>query len=338
MLAVILVHFNDGWPSPNLILSKVSAVGARCPQLFFIISAYLTWDSLDRHPVNYVSFLKKRYIRMASLFYVAVVIAVLIPTFCVFDISIGDYVSHALFVNGLYPLWYNSIIGVEWYIADLALFYILTPILRKVITGLKSGIIFFCLFIILSSASLVLANSIFAEQIAMDGQFETYFHTGLILHQLPIMTIGVILYYVLKKIRAGQLNCWIVLVESGVVTVFVSSIFLVLHMNKKYMTSSLVAGLMFGCLFLLCCYIGGEVWKKKVFAPIEYIGKHSYGIYCFHQIDINCVFTLLLKNDSLLLWLATFVFIATISCGVGIGGELVEEGIRTRIKNYGKRT
>lgn len=143
MLAVVLVHFNNGWCSPNSLLNKVSAVGARCPQLFFIISAYLTWASLDRHPVSYRLFLKKRYSRMAPLFYVAVVVAVLIPTFRIFDISIGNYASHALFVNGLNPLWYNSIIGVEWYIADLALFYILTPILRKIITGMKSGIIFF---------------------------------------------------------------------------------------------------------------------------------------------------------------------------------------------------
>ena len=65
MLAVVLVHFNNGWHSQNSLLNKVLAVGARCPQLFFIISAYLTWASLERHPVSYSSFLKKRYSRMA---------------------------------------------------------------------------------------------------------------------------------------------------------------------------------------------------------------------------------------------------------------------------------
>ena len=206
ILAVILIHFRNGWHSPNLLLDKVSAIGARCPQLFFIISAYLTWDSLDRHPMNYRAFLGKRYSRLAPLFYVAVVIAVLIPSFRLFDISIGNYVSHALFVNGLNPLWISSIFGVEWYIADLALFYIMTPILRKIITGLKSGIIFLCVSVVLSSVLLVFANNIFAEQIAADGKFEMYFHTHLILHQIPIVTIGVVLYYLIKKIRAGQLS------------------------------------------------------------------------------------------------------------------------------------
>lgn len=48
MLAVILVHFNNAWNAPIGILNKASAIGARCPQLFFIISAYLTWTALDK--------------------------------------------------------------------------------------------------------------------------------------------------------------------------------------------------------------------------------------------------------------------------------------------------
>lgn len=331
MIAVVLIHFNNGWHSPNSLLDKVSAVGARCPQLFFIISAYLTWTSLDRHQMSYSSFLKKRYSRMAPLFYVTVVVAVLIPTCRVFDISIGNYISHAIFINGLNPRWYNSIIGVEWYIADLALFYILTPILRKIITGIKSGIIFFCLSAALSSVALIISNNFFAEQFAVDGQLEMYCHTGMILHQLPIMTIGVIIYYVVKKIKVGQLNCWKVFVESLAITALISFIFLALHINKKYMTSSLIAGLMFGCLFLFCGCIDSEIWKNKALTPIVYIGKHSYGIYCFHQIVINCVLMLPFDNNDLLLWFATYVLIVVTSCGVGIGGELIEEKMRLRL-------
>ena len=105
-------------------------------------------------------------------------------------------------------------------------------------------------------------------------------------------------------------------------------------MNKRYMTSSLVAGLVFGCLFLLCNFVNEKFWKKKAFIPIKYIGKHSYGIYCFHQIVVNCVLKLLCANGNLFLWLVTFALIVAISCGVGIGGELVEERIRNMMKGY----
>lgn len=151
------------------------------------------------------------------------------------------------------------------------------------------------------------------------------------------MTIGVIIYYVVKKIKAGQLNGWKVFVESGAITVLIFVIFLVLHMNKKYMTSSLIAGLTFGCLFLFCGCIDSEIWKNRVLTPIEYIGKHSFGIYCFHQIVINCVLALSLKNNNLYLWLATFVLIVVISSGVDIGGDLIEERLGLRFKNHGNR-
>lgn len=143
MLDVILVHFNNVWSSLNGILSKVSAIGARCPQLFFIISAYLTWAALEGKSIDYDIFLKKRYKRMAPLYYIALMVAVLIPVFKVFDISMGNYLSHILFLNGLNPQWCNGIIGVEWYIADLALFYLLIPLLRKLITGLKPAVVVF---------------------------------------------------------------------------------------------------------------------------------------------------------------------------------------------------
>ena len=68
-----------------------------------------------------------------------------------------------------------------------------------------------------------------------------------------------------------------------------------------------------------------RVWREKVFASIGYIGKYSYGIYCFHQIVINCALMLMLKDNNLLLWFATFALIAVVSCGAGIGGELIEE-------------
>lgn len=97
----------------------------------------MTWTGLDKKPVDYIEFLKKRYKRMAPLYYVSLVTAVMIPIFKVFNISIGNYISHIAFLNGLNPQWCNGIMGVEWYIADLALFYLMIPCLRKLITNYK---------------------------------------------------------------------------------------------------------------------------------------------------------------------------------------------------------
>lgn len=117
-----------------------AAIGSRCPQLFFIISSILTWKSLDKNEDDKnigTVFWKKRFSRLASLFYAAILIAVLLSIFRVIDISIGNYIAYFLFINGLVPEWIDSILGVEWYIADLALFYVLAPLRNKVIKNLS---------------------------------------------------------------------------------------------------------------------------------------------------------------------------------------------------------
>lgn len=154
MLGVILVHFNNAWSSPVLIISKASAIGARCPQLFFIISAYLTWYSLSKHGVKWSEFYRKRFIRIAPIFYVALVLAALVPELK--SVSICNWISHFLFLNGLNPLWTNSIMGMDWYIADLALFYMLVPLLRKMMNNLRSSLIAFIGSAVISSFILII--------------------------------------------------------------------------------------------------------------------------------------------------------------------------------------
>lgn len=324
MLAVILVHFNNAWNSPSGILNKVSAIGARCPQLFFIISAYLTWASLEKRPNGYIDFLKKKYKRMAPLYYIAILVSVLLPVFKVFNISIGNYLSHILFLNGLNPEWCNGIIGVEWYIADLALFYLLVPLLRKLITDLRSAIIVFFFSVVFSSISLVLANYGLVEQIAKNGDYEAFFHTSFIVHQLPVMIIGIILYYLIKASEEGNIQRRHIAFWGGIVTMVVLAGFVILRLNKRYMVSSVIAGLVFGLLFFLCSGIDNLFFENKVLKSLVLIGKHSYGIYCFHQIVINCVMRHDFNKENLLQWGAVYIAIALVSCLIGYAVEKME--------------
>ena len=325
MLAVILVHFNNAWNAPIGILNKASAIGARCPQLFFIISAYLTWTALDKKPVGYIEFLKKRYKRMAPLYYVALVTAVLIPTFRVFDISLGNYISHIVFLNGLNPLWCNGIIGVEWYIADLALFYLMVPCLRKLITNLKTAVIAFLASVILSSGALVIVNYVFSVQMTENNAYEAYFHTSYIVYQIPVLIVGIVLYYLIKEIEKERILRCLAVGIFGLAVMATSIGFVLLHLNKRYMTSSVIAGLLFGILFLLCSEIDNKFFAERVFKPFIFVGKHSYGIYCFHQIVINCLMRYTFNKENLLQWGMTYLGIATISCLIGCVTEKMEK-------------
>ena len=197
MLGVIMVHFGS---APNSILDLIAKCGAKCPQLFFIVSAFLTWKALDKSSRSHIykSFYSSRFIRIAPIYFGGLIVALLIPSITIGRHTIGDYLSHILFLNGFFPQWTDNIMHVEWYIADLAIFYLLCPVLKRVVSNLKTSIITLLVSIIVSAMSLMFSNKIFAAQIDAFPSWESYFHTYLFLHQLPVWMLGVVIYYLLK--------------------------------------------------------------------------------------------------------------------------------------------
>lgn len=243
MLGVILVHFNAVFNSPISALSKAASLGARCPQLFFIVSSFLTWVGFEKGHVKWGEFYKRRFVRIAPVYYFALIACVLLPTVRLIDISAGNYISHILFLNGFVPECSNSILSVEWYIADLAIFYMLCPILKKAVKNLRSSVIAFLLSVCLSSLSLIAFNHFFYELIETDSAYEMYFHTFCFVHQLPVILLGIMLYYFIKQ--ADKKRIINMLIVSGIAVAVITAIFETLNLNKRFMTTSLIAGLAF---------------------------------------------------------------------------------------------
>ena len=214
---------------------------------------------------------------------------------------------------------------MEWYIADLALFYLIVPCLRKLITNLKTAIIAFLASAALSSGVLVIVNSVFSVQMAEKNAYEAYFHTGFIVYQIPVLIVGIVLYYLIKEIAEGRISRYLAVDIFGLAAMATSIGFVILHLNKRYMTSSVIAGLLFGVLFLLCSGIDNKFFAGRVFKPFIFVGKHSYGIYCFHQIVINCVMRSAFNKENLLQWGIAYLVIATISCLIGYALEKAEK-------------
>ena len=102
--------------------------------------------------------------------------------------------------------------GVEWYIADLALFYMLTPLLWRLIRNLRSSLVAFVVSAFLSSACLIIYNAYGGSDVqAVKMYFETFF----ILHQIPVMILGIVLFYLIQEIEGK--STWKVLAGAGVV-------------------------------------------------------------------------------------------------------------------------
>ncbi len=198
MLGVILVHY---YVSPNPVLTNIATVGSRCPQLFFIASAFLTWKVIDRNngAVDFKMFYKKRGLRIAPIYWLALFVALLLPIVSFQQHSVGDILSHIIFLNGLVPQWTNNIMHVEWYITDLAILYLCCLLLRRVAYNLRSSICTLFIVVLLSSVLLIATNNQFATQILSDSSWEMYFHTFFFLNQLPVWMLGVVIYYWMKE-------------------------------------------------------------------------------------------------------------------------------------------
>ena len=141
ILAVTLIHTGGGALSG--IWGAIGNSGEHGVQLFFVISGYLSFLSL-RHMfpgykgMNLKSILKwhvKKYIRLFPLFYIAILISMITKSWSTYWlgneelVSVKNVATHIFFVHGLFPHYTDSILGVEWYLGALAMFFLITPVL-----------------------------------------------------------------------------------------------------------------------------------------------------------------------------------------------------------------
>ncbi len=326
MLGVILAHYS---PSSIPLLYYAGWIGGKCPQLFFIISAFLTWKSLDNHANRtYATFLKQRFKRIVPIYYLALIVALVFPSPSFSAHSVFDYVTHATFINGLFPAYVNSIMHVEWYIADLAIFYFSIPFLRKIAYNFRSSTIALFFAVLLSSLSIVVSNHFFGELMATNKVYEAFFHTFFILNQLPAWLCGVVVYYLVKEKYMITTIQKVVIAFSTLLLVFV---FLFFHLNDVLLSNSLIASIVWSALFLL-------LWSHKDFFthwahfPIVFIGKYSFGIYCFHNIIITCfLLSIHVDNPSFMIWLLGLIVVIIVSSVIGFSIEKVWSIVQKRL-------
>jgi peptidoglycan/LPS O-acetylase OafA/YrhL len=257
------------------------------PTDVFSYKAMLTWKSLDKlqrddknsDSQKIRSFYIKKYIHILPIYYFTMVVALVLPVMRFSDYSAVNYVMHILLLHGFHPNWINPF-NLEWYIADLALWYLIAPLLHKVIDDHKKAAVAVVVSVIGCIGYTILANKLFGAYIVANDVLERYFHTFCFLNQLPGMLIGVYLYYLLNE--GDKLTKK---VEYICLAIIFAMAFIFFNLNKKVLPSSLIASLLFGILILLL----NRMRDVAILKPIEWIGKHSLGIYLTHNIVIRCL-------------------------------------------------
>lgn len=331
ILGVIMVHFNAKWICPSSVLSSLSAIGARCPQLFFLISAFLTWGSINKKQMNMRDFYVSRFYRLAPVYYLALIIGLIVlrP-----ELGVVNILSHFFFLNALTPDWANSILHVDWYIGDLALFYFITPFLMRTIKDLNSSMVAFGISLVLSMGFTVFVSCYSGLELIENSNVEMFVHTYCILNQLPAMILGIVAYYLIKKDQDGAERVNKILWAFILFAILFTLAFVVIGLNKRLVTSSVVAGLWFFILFILNYYTEKRLYKTgiipiRILKPINSLGVHSYGVYCFHVIVIFAIGLVLREYqvDSISMWIMLFVLVCSLSYLIGLLVEKIMDKI-----------
>lgn len=355
VLGVIAVHSNalifHQLPLP---VQVISSAGARGVQLFFILSAFSLFYSLDRRKAKgdqsgYIDFLARRFFRIGPMFYVAILIysfgllSILYPQiYHLENYSTYNILAYFTFTHGFWPKYINNLVPGGWSIATEMTFYLFVPLLFEKIRDLKGAIWFFCLALawFIFNSILIFQPRIFLPEIW--GNFRFF----ILPSQLIAFALGIILYVLfnnkLHKYRYYSNQIFIV----GILTA------IIMLVNGLYQT------VLFSIpLFLISWSLSIRSMKLFVNRYMSFFGKISFSVYLLHFLIIPTVHSFIVRAippplngwTASLLYVEIFV-VATIIVipfaylgyilierpGIAIGEKIIRKAILIKFK-YNKK-
>ena len=311
ILGVVLVHSMSGMELPS-VLEKISQTGDKGVQIFFIVAAYLAYGSYGKNlnkGKSVAYWWKNRIIRIAPAYYIAIITSMLFLggstqwIGVVEKISAANMIAHISFLHGLSPYYINSILGVEWYLADYVILMLLIPVLYKVINNFSKSVAFLVLSSIGSYFFILMSRN---WSIISDTQvWDIYIGSFGFLAQLPVMAMGIVLYFLINDNRIWE-RCT----------------------DKKILSYALLAGSVYGIVILMAGVSFKGLTIQVVYGGILFVFILSQAIYGCPLID-NC-FWRTLGSHSYLIYLFHYFFIMTFNHFWGriAGSSIKAWGIR----------
>lgn len=336
ILGVIGVHFNNAIPAPDDMTSKFAGyIGAACPQLFFIISAFILFSTIKKYDFSTRSGTVKFYIskaaRILPLYFVMIAIYSVVNSV---PPHLPSLLTHYLLVNALSPLWINDIISVEWYISDLLLLFLITPLLVRYIRDLRSAVKAMLIAMAVGAAVQIAYFRIFADTVE-EYDIYTYFKTFCFLIQLPGMLLGVVIYYLsdMKDTGARKIFLWYTAFTACAIFIHVTtSRYGIPVVSFHFVRYSLWGILLLGAVLL-------EKKNKAKFSAISrnvffkaftLLGTYSLGIYLVHILVVRYFtgYNLLISRDDMFSWFISFLIVTVVSLAVAFVLEKSANHIR----------
>lgn len=336
ILWIVLVHY--GLNTTNSFIGSFVFQGARGVQLMFLINGFLIFNSLDKNQESEIKWRKKKFIRLIPMYYFFTILWFLLYRNqesywlgSLSDISIANLMANLLFIHGLFPYYINSI-NINWFIADLAIFYIIAPKLYKVINSLEKALIAVLLAFptvwilekVMMKFKIISIDSIWNDYVEIIG-----FHA-----EFPVILLGILVYYVVKYIRNDlkiihkkffSFSCFC--------TSFILAIIKISNGNNFVVFNTVFS---FGIIFFII-FIGQMIYPIKIISNRLWalFGKHSFGIYLLHIFIIRLWNRLGIRRESnrLVPQILSYVLLVCLTLFLSLISEYVLENKGVNLLN-----
>lgn len=290
ILGVIFVHCALIFIPVSNQLVHVVLLGQRGVQLFYLVSAFTLFYTLDRpraeqHPT--ISFYIRRFFRIAPLFYVAILVHLLVNGFSS-GLHWYHLVSGAFFANGASPFAIGKVAPGSWSVEDEACFYLLVPLLFRSIRSVRSAI----LGLALGTAVLVP----FSFLLALKANNE-YFSFLWFPIEFPVFLLGILTYMIWKTfiLPYNALKAGAIAENKRVLSALLLIVCIVVLLSNLNLNPAparipwrnvhmLPASFMFVPLILA---LSLHQWKLLVNPFTRLMGKISYSVYFAHAFMIE---------------------------------------------------
>lgn len=288
IIGVVCTHTGGAelFPYP---LSYFGAYGKYFVEMFLLISVYLMYKSFDqfyRHKQNdsyfktSIRWLAKKLLSLLPIYYIALGISLFRGGMAYYlqdgVVTIKNIFVHIFLIHSLIPECANSIIGGEWFIGVLVVFYLLCPLLYKVIDSRGKAVLFVAIAIVAGyfGRDLLLRYPIgLGQNYQHYGSFVWLFSP--IAHTVAL-SLGIVVYW-FDGNRHDMYLAFAALAV-GILIIFDWNSFFSTRLLSDY---DIWALSMFFVLISQIIYRFEVFQKEKILA---FIGTHTYGIYYFHMV------------------------------------------------------
>ncbi|SEK45988.1 Peptidoglycan/LPS O-acetylase OafA/YrhL, contains acyltransferase and SGNH-hydrolase domains [Pseudobutyrivibrio ruminis] len=294
ILGVIMVH-SGLWGTGKA--ATFAGSGASMCQMFFLVSSFLIYGSYDRfvkkHNYNYkakdvLSWELKKIVRLIPLWYLSLIVHLLAKGYNLYwlgsqgKVSVWNILTHILFIHGFNPYYIDSMLGVDWYVGDIAILIFLSPLIYMLIKSVSQSLMWIIIINIILKMVVPYAQIITVLPVEDSYIWEAFVTNFGIWNQLPVILMGICLYKIMSAIdtekitiiKQKKLLSYVIMIISIIVQYD-----LIFRENKYCFTNITLWGVAYVMWFTSQKIYPISILNNPL---VKVLGKYSYAIYLFH--------------------------------------------------------